>query len=273
MELNLNQPAQDRQASLLAARDVALNGLTTIEYSRKRAFKLCYWILRWGVTSPTLLDKVARSKRRGIGKKLVGKNLLKQSKTSGGGFSKGTPRHILTLTKIGLAFLLESGLDGDTDYKLIDPTKVREDKLRHDFIAQLFTFENLEDGNIVDFIPEFLNKESHKANTKIADVIWIQVDGTRIGLEVELTPKFSRSLDQFIYGVIMALLDKKVDRFLLLTDKQSIIDRYTEAMNSKSVPIWFKNKQGRWTKKDEPFVIPSFIKNEERFVCVYQSNL
>ena len=263
----------ERQVALLSSRAKALNGLTTMEYSRKRAYAMCYWVLRWGVSTPSLLDKVSGATRLGVCQKLVDKGLLKKTKTASGGYVKGTARFIITLTKQGLEFLQQGDLDETIDYKLVDPNKIRQDKLRHDLIAQDFTFLNLQDGNIVSYFPEFNNKELHQPNQKIVDCTWIQSDGIRIALEVELSPKFSRILDQFIYCSCLAMIDKKVDRFLLLTDKQSIVDRYTQAMYAKSVPVWFKNKQGRWTQKDEPFLIPAFIKTEERFICVFNPKL
>jgi len=261
----------EKQLSLLASRTKALNGLTTLEYSRKRAFAVCYWVLRWGVSTPSLIDKVSGATRLGVCQKLVEKGLLKKTKTASGGYVRGTARFIVTLTKLGLDFLQQGGLDESIISKLVDPAKIRQDKLRHDLIAQDFTFENLRDGNIADYIPEHLNTVPHKENTKIADCIWIHADGTRTGLEVELTPKFGRSLDQFIYNVCVALIDKKVDRFLLLTDRQSICDRYTAAMNSGSVPLWFKNQQGRWTLKAQSFSTPKYLL--EKLICVYKSKL
>jgi len=261
----------EKQLALLASRDAALKGQTTMQYSRKRTFAICYWVLRWGVSNPGLMDKVSGASRLGVCQKTVLHGLFKKTKTASGGYVHGTARYIITLTKLGFAFLQQMGLDESIQPKFVDPAKIRQDKLRHDFIAQSFTFENLRDGNIVDYIPEHLNTEPHKENTKIADCIWIHSDGTRTGLEVELTPKFTRSLDQFIYNVCVALLDKKVDRFLLLTDRQSICDRYTALMNSGSVPLWFKNNQGRWTLKTQPFPIPRHL--QDKFICVFKSKL
>ncbi|MBU3588176.1 hypothetical protein ICN30_10040 [Polynucleobacter sp. 31A-FELB] len=263
--------SSDRQLALLASRAKALNGLTTLEYSRKRAFTVCYWVLRWGVSTPALIDKVSGATRLGVCQKLVDKGLLKKTKTASGGYVHGTARYIISLTKQGLDFLRQYGLDETVNYRLVDPNKIRQDKLRHDFISQSITYDNLTDGNILDFVPEYLNTEPHKANEKIVDCLWLHHDNSKTGLEIELSPRFSRMLNQFIYNVSVALIDKKVDRFLLLTDRQSICDRYTVAMNSGSVPLWFKNNQGRWTLKTESFPIPKHL--QEKFICVYKSKL
>jgi hypothetical protein len=261
----------ERQSALLSSRTKALNGQTTLEYSRKRAFAMCYWVLRWGVSNPGLLDKVSGATRLGVCQKLIEKGLLKKTKTASGGYVRGTARYIVTLTKLGFDFLQQGGLDETIEPKFVDPNKIRQDKLRHDFIAQSFTFDNLQDGNIVDYIPEHLNTDSHKENTKIADCIWIHADGTRTCLEIELSPRFSRPLNQFIFNACIGLVDKKFDRVLLLTDRQSICDRYTAAMNSGSVPLWFKNNQGRWTLKTQSFLIPKYL--QEQFLCVFKSKL
>jgi len=161
------------------------------------------WIYRWGWTSPSVLDSVAGGVRSSLSSRLVKKGLLKSTKTESGGGLKDIPMQILTLTELGCEEV-ERLRDDLIQYEL-NPYKIDQTKLRHDQLAQKATIAALNNKSIVDFkTPRELSARSEK-NMKQPDVLWILAEGMRMGIEVELSAKWERKLDEFVYSCIKAL--------------------------------------------------------------------
>ena len=81
-------------------------------------------------------------------------------------------------------------------------------------------------------------------NKKQHDAVWVWQDGKKTGLEVELSAKWERKLDQFIYSNLLSIQEKKVDNLRIYSDSKAIVDRYKEAFAPKQkYTIWKKNEK------------------------------
>ena len=93
----------------------------------------------------------------------------------------------------------------------------------------LATFKSLDDGKIVDFLTERQVSTSVYNKFKIPDVIWQLKDNRSIGVEVELSAKWSRKLDDFVLRIHQALDSKLYHFFVIATDSPAIQSRYEAA--------------------------------------------
>ena len=238
------------------------------------------WVYRWGWASPTTIEIVGGVKRSGLAARLVKNGLLQSTKTESGGAVRGAPAHILTLTKAGLNSALKELVEDDEllDYDL-DAYKIRQDQLRHYELAQKATALNLSDGTIKDYKTESQTTKKSFSKIKQHDVIWINPDETKIGVEIELTPKHSRKLDEFVLSCLLSVKPKsdgsatQVDQIFVVTDVKAIQRRYRQAFKvGERVMLWTKNKAGFVVaemgddNKQKSFVVPTW--SEGKISCI-----
>ena len=226
------------------------------------------WIYRWGWSSPTILDIVTSGARSGISLRLLRNKLLIDTATASGGV-QDTPKKLLTLSQSGLEEVTRECLYL-INYE-IDAYRIDQSKLRHDGLTQLATARALKSGAITSFkTPHELAARSAK-NIKQPDVLWIKSDGTRIGVELELSPKWERKLDQFVQSCIDSLNNDNENRvnavheIYLITDSKAIVERYSKAFTpGKKYSYWEKNSGNYWVT-DSMFVVPSWM--EGKVIC------
>ena len=243
----------------------ALDGRSPRQIGAEKQRIALDWIYRWGWSSPTLLDAATGGARSGISARLIKNRLLVATATEGSGV-KGTPNRILTLTPTGLDETERHCLNL-INYE-IDPYRIDQTKLRHDGLAQQATAKALKSKSIISFkTPKELAAKSTK-ETKQPDVLWITDDGLRIGIEVELSAKWERKLDQFVHGCLISLSPNhrdrinSVDEIYLITDSNAIIKRYSAAFTpGKEYDLWKKNERGFWVKNSD-YKVPDWVKGK-----------
>ena len=217
------------------------------------------WIYRWGYTSSPLIQVLLAKTSGGYALKLSKQGWLSATRTE-----SGMPPAFFTLTVQGLeeACHHTSGL---YRYPETDPYRVDQRLIRHNLLAQKITINALETGAITRFETErmFL-VEGDKSGVKHPDIVWITDSGLRIGIEVELSAKWDRDLDEFILGILRALrpdnnIPAQYSRFLIVSDSQAIIDRYKKAMSPGSkLNAWKKNQRKHWLV-DHSIAIPDWL--------------
>jgi hypothetical protein len=240
-------------AKLAAARAVmAGSGVSPRARGTEKTQIALDWIYRWGWSSPGILDLVTGGLRTGLATRLVKQKLLTSTRTESGGGIKDIPISILTLTTSGIHEV--ERLREDLLKYEVDPFRIDQTKLRHDQIAQRATANALKSGAISVFrTPAELATQSAK-DVKQPDILWIDQANQRIGIEVELSAKWDRKLDQFINSCLESLnpttKDKKsnhVDVVALVSDSKAILKRYSEAFKPGApLTIWGKNERGFW---------------------------
>lgn len=254
---------QEAKARLSAAR-AAMGSSPRARGAEKMRIALD-WIYRWGWSSPAVLDLATNGTRTGLAARLTRSKLIKSTKTESGGSEKGIPVYVLTLTTVGLD-AVERLREDLIQYEL-DPYKIDQTKLRHDELAQRATANALKNGSITDFrTPKELAAKSEK-NVKQPDILWIEKSGQRMGIEVELSAKWDRKLDQFVFGCLKSLSDdaqpmQKVDVVAVISDSKAIIKRYKEAFSPGSkIGIWTKNERGFWSQTRE-IEVPKWVEGK-----------
>jgi hypothetical protein len=252
----------DRLAELRAK--LKSEGKSTKTLGRERVRNALDWVYRFGWSSPTIIDSTTGASRRGLCAKLVRAGLLIETKTECGGIIEDVPQKIVTLSEQGLAYVEKHKQEQDLVQYPLNPYKVNQALLRHDLLSQRATLKNLQEGKIQSFktLRELAAKS--QAGVKQPDVLWMTADGRRIAVEVELSAKFQRKLDDFVWSIVLALsqLGDRAPLFekcIVVSDSDAIIKRYRAAFQpGATVHRWVKNNQSHW-KTDKTVKVPAHI--------------
>lgn len=255
------------------AREAKSKGRSPKEVGQDKVDKALEWIYRWGWASPSTIDILIDTKRRGFSARLVKRGLVRSTKTADGGATKGVPIFVLTLTEMGVAEVERNAIK-IMPYELNPPRSVTPQFLRHDQLSQHATAKNMVKGIIKQYIsPKEIGKKS-LANVKQPDAIWILPNGKIQMIEVELWKKHGKPLDQFIHSCICALLQKnekgkvRFDLLSFITDSPSILEEYKSALKEgHRYFIWKANEFGIW-KAVEPRKVPAGIGKNIQWVLM-----
>lgn len=254
---------------LAAARLVlSMSGRSPKAIGIESRLKVFIWIYRWGYTSASIVLLLLSRTSGGYLQKLANQNWLKSTKTKA-----GSPISFFTLSELGIQEAERHSLHL-FKYVEIDPFKVDQSKIRHYLLAQLSTINALKSGHIVDYETErMFSKNGDKLGTKRPDIIWITKSGSRLGIEVELSAKWDRRLDDFIIKIINGLRQREdstseYKRFVIISDSPAIISRYKMAMQPTSFfKIWVKDNRGHWIV-DRKFAVPEWLVTKVDFRMV-----
>lgn len=250
------------------SRNTALANKSTQERGFEKLILALYWVYRWGYSFPSILDQVGNVKARGLSAKLVKQGLLKSTKTALSAGFKGVPNQMLTLTGEGVR-IVENHVELQYAYE-IDPYRIRQDQLRHYFICQSLTMKAVNENKIESFLTEKEYVGFSKNGVKQPDAIWVTFEGTKLGIEIELTGKWDRKLHQFVKSCISAIRidDDEVaflDYIVIYTESDALIDRYKKAFQiGHKHPIWIKDGRGYW-QQDGEFSVPNWVKG--KIIC------
>lgn len=228
----------------------------------EKAKKALAWVYAWGWSSPCIVDQIGKNKSGGLCARLIKAGLLERRRTAAGGLIPGVPTWVCWLTPMGLD-AIERFYPRTAEYQF---GKIRADTIRHDFLMQTITLDRLSKGQIVKFVPPSLMRHVSRRGVKQPDCIWVDVSERRIGVELELTAKWSRQLDQFVLGIADALMppddDQKslYDTALILSDSDRLLDRYADEMRrGLMVRCWRQTRDRKWIvdgKREFPAELP-----------------
>jgi hypothetical protein len=253
----------ERLAELRA--ELKAEGKNTRQMGKERILYALDWIYRWGWSSPSIIDGTTGATRRGLSAKLVKAGLLIETKTAAGRIIEDVPSKIVTLSDEGLAYVEKHKDDQELmDYPL-NPYRVNQSLLRHDLLAQRATIRNLLEGKIQEFrTPRELAAKS-QPGVKQPDVLWVNEGGRRIAVEVELTAKFGRKLDDFVWSIVLSLSQVRdraplFETCIVVSDSDAIIKRYRAAFQpGATVNRWVKDNQSHF-HIDRKVEVPEHIK-------------
>lgn len=247
--------AAARRADGLAPR--AIGALKTLQALR--------WIYAWHWSSPKLVSRVSGDNRNGIAARLERQGLVRRIRTDSGGAEKDVPSYILTLTELGVA-----KVEATADEHLLlipyeaDPYKINQVMLRHDHLAQTYTLNALQGGAIKGYRTPRQIAAKSLPGVKQFDAIYILPDGERMGIEVELSAKWDRRLDQFVLECLTALRDspnnpRQAECIAIVSDNQHALKRYKEAFTPGArLSIWAKDPTRHW-KIDREIKVPEWV--------------
>ena len=160
-------------------------------------------------------------------------------------------------------------------YPESDPYRINQQQIRHYLLAQQATINTLNRKAITDFMTERqLDSAGDKAGEKRPDVLWLLDGGTRIGVEIELSAKWDRRLDDFVIGIARSLQTKnpetpdKYQRFVIVTDSPAIQKRYKAAMQpGTDLNVWKKNSRAHW-EVEKTIKVPAWLIDKVDFVLL-----
>lgn len=258
----------DRKSQLAAARAaLAATGMSPRELARENMSHILHWLFRWGVSSTPILNSVVDKTSGSRVKRLIDRGWLNSTKTK-----SGIPATFITLTELGLEEVTRHA-EKLVPYPEIDPTRVKQWLLRHNLLVQRLTSEAWDHGEISGFETEReLACDGDQLNFKRPDAVWLTRDG-RSAIEVELSAKWERDLDQFVLGIILALMQtenrpRRFDHFIIFSDSLAILRRYENAMSATaSLNIWKKNDRAHWYV-DETKPIPRWLLERVEFRAI-----
>lgn len=236
------------ETQLAAARAVlAATGKSPRQIGEESRLAVIQWIYRWGYSSATSIQLLLGRTVAGYAQKLARQGRLQAVNTE-----SGTPKCYFTLSELGVQEA-ERHAEVLLRYPEIDPYRVNQKLIRHNLISQHATINSMHAGLAVDYLTErMINQAGNQPGEKIPDVVWLTTSGLSIGVEIELSAKWERDLNQFVLGVIQALSSKndkpaKYDRFAIITDSPAIKKRYSDAIQPETpLPLWKKDDRQHW---------------------------
>ncbi|WP_156406354.1 hypothetical protein [Hydrogenophaga sp. Root209] len=254
--MNIREPEEEfnRTSVARAVLRERLKGQTTLERGRERAQTALSWMYRWGWASSTTLEILVGSKRSGLASRLVKNKLAVITKTNSRRNEKYLPGSFLTLTHDG-KHMVEINRTEPMQYEH-RPDRINQNTLLHNEMVQRFTAEHLASGEILDYWSEKEMRTKSQSAVKHPDAVWLYPCGMKVSIEVELSPKWERDLDVFVYSTLLSLRttngSARFDKMRLITDAPAILKRYKEAFKpGANFWIWRKNDSGRWIAEDE----------------------
>lgn len=256
---DINQEAKI-EIQLAAARDIlAATGKSPRKIGEESRLAVIQWIYRWGYSSATSVQQLLDRTAAGYAQKLARQGWLQAVNTE-----SGTPKCYFTLSELGLQEA-ERHAEVLLRYQEVEPFRVNQKLIRHNLIGQHATINAMLTGLAVDYLTErMIIQAGNKPGEKTPDVVWITTSGLRVGVEVELSAKWERDLDQFVLGVIRALSSKndkpaKYDRFAIITDSPAIKKRYNDAFQpDTTLPLWKKDDRQHWVI-DKTNKVPDWV--------------
>jgi hypothetical protein len=258
---------------LRAAAVAKLAGRSPREVGRLKDLAALRWVYRWGWSSAQVIDGHASPGRRGVAARLVDKGLLESHETEGAGGIKGVPVQVLTLTQDGVAEVEAVCQEEELlPYPMDGSDLVIWRQLRHDLLIQRYTSIKLNLGKILRFkTPREINTSKSQKSIKQPDAVWvIETNGIQrlIAVELELTAKKDRELDQFALSVLNSTFpgsDSKskgpFDFCVILSHSPAIITRYKSIFKPGATITLYKRNEARHWVTDGGWETPEYARN------------
>lgn len=209
--------------------------------------RVAIWTYVWGFTTAGLIRILLQKAAYGWTSNAIRRGLLRATNTA-----SGVPRQIITLTDQGQA-LAEQHLPEHFDYIEREPHKINQATIWHQVQTQRVTIEALNAGEIDAIWTERQDAVRSRRGEKKPDVVWRLPGNIRAGVEMELSGKWDRRLDDFVSSISVALSPAadgrrpRFDKFIVITDSDAIVKRYTAAFaQGAHVRLWGKNRRGQW---------------------------
>jgi hypothetical protein len=243
-----------------------LNGMSPHQRAMEKQQAALMWVYEWGVSSDDIVRQVVDQQARGYAAKLVKRNLLVQTPTESGGFIRGVPRYFYTLSAMGLAEA-ERHATVPMRYTEINISKVTQRLLHHNLVAQQITCDISHSLVGKRYFSDRRLATRMNGKLKRPDAVLFAKNTNnqefKLAIEVELTAKWERDLDQFIYRMIETLNEEdesiKVDCFYIFSDSRAILERYKKAIEP-GMPLqrWEKDQFGKWVSRNN-IEVPEYL--------------
>ncbi|TAA73706.1 MAG: hypothetical protein CDV28_1682 [Candidatus Electronema aureum] len=255
-----------------AARALRLGDKSPRQVGAEKANLVLLWIYRWGWASPTTVGLVGSDNQNGLAARLVRRGFLNKIRTESGGGQRDVPAYILTLTELGRHEVERLITDPDDLLPYdVDPYRINQTLLRHDHMAQTATAKALASGTISGYQTERELRQKSQKSMKQPDVVWQQGSDHLTAVEIELSAKWERDLDQFVRSCIYAMTEgrngepPRFQHIAVVSDAPAIVTRYKRAFSpGASYGIWKRDEKSRHWKQERTAEVPDWV--EERML-------
>lgn len=250
-----------------ARKSLSASGKSPYAIGQESKQKVLEWIYRWGYTSSSVVQQLLCKTSGGYAHRLSKQGWLTETITE-----SITSSAFYTLSIKGLQEAEHRTLKLYR-YVELDPYRINQHLLRHNLTAQILTVNALHTKFIESYETErMILQDGDQTGIKHPDVVWLS-DKLRWGIEIELTAKWSRDLDDFVMGIINVLdsTEKKpalYSRFILISDSPAILSRYRQAMHpGEKLNIWKKNQRNYWVI-DNTIAVPNWLSSKVDFQLI-----
>jgi hypothetical protein len=238
-------------------------GMTSLKRGAQKVDNAIAVIFRFGFSSSANLELIAQTIRSGFGSRLVQKNLAKRVEVR---YPSGHGQTVFYLTPDGLDRARQ--LTNSTSAYSI-PKRISTKNLRHDLLAQTLTIKMLNAGQIVDYLTPRELKNKSMANFKEFDVVWLS-SKSKIGVEVELSAKFGKALDHFVYSCVLALNpdsdeEDKYTTIIIYLEEQSLVGYSAAFKAGTKLKVWDAIGDIQEWKLIEEITIPEWVQKNVLF--------
>lgn len=201
-----------------------------------------HWTNAFHFSTPSILDCLVQNRKRGFTKSLAKKGLLIEKPIYS--YLPYFPKKILVLSKQGREFLL---------FKMpkiqVWEGKIPESRIFHDFLVQIYALHIHKNKKYVGYS---IYKEPKHTN-KIYDCQLIynyrNKTTTKIGIEVDLTRKKIREINNALFNIYFDLQNNIIDEVYFVFPKQHyklFKNQYVETLNQKV--FLYEKEQNRYRK-------------------------
>lgn len=227
------------------------------------------WVYRWQYSSAALIQARLGKQASGWAALAVKRKLLYSIENE-----SGLPSKLFFLAPRGLE-LAQCHAAQLLDYDDNDSSRINMLLVRHNLLTQSLTLNALKKHQISDFVTENQLWVADRRLIKRPDAVWVLPSGVRLALEVELTAKWGRRLDEFVGAIVDALerdeASRPFDQVLIATYSKAICERYRLAF-SLGAPLkeWSKDARGHW-KVQQQGEVPAGIQKLINFRLIAAS--
>jgi len=223
---------------------------TDREVGQLRLYSALDWTFRWQFTTAALIADLLGSTDRRHYRWLTSwerQDLIRRTPTL-----SPIAREVITLTRMGVS-ALQTALAGIGSEELLpqyqhDVSRINLRNLTHSLATQIAVLKLISAGKIDCYATEHELASTSRKGVKQPDALLGKAENTRIALEVELTPKSHRLLDQALIANIDLLRDKKVDGIWYVSHVPAILNSIRRALESGHITKWRRDDQYKWSR-------------------------
>lgn len=215
------------------------------EVGAERAKAALAWLRRWGWSSPTVLDTLTRSTRRGLVARLERAKMVESIQIDFYSIAIAPlPKKLVKLTEMGQQVAETFCSNVKTIYD--DIARPKPQQLLHDVKVQEIAAKYIAEGaELVYSAPEL---QRFVKSGKIPDAV-VAIDGKKLAIELELTKKRD---DEFYFGIealCKSLESKTFDSYIIVCGSASIKERYRSALVPNNIIDRYVRAENRHLKK------------------------
>lgn len=236
-------------------------GKSPREVGAERARAALTWLRRWGWSSPTVLDTLTRSTRRGLVARLERAKMVESIEIDFYSIAIAPlPKKLVKLTEMGQQVAESFCSKVKTIYD--DIARPKPQQLLHDVKVQEIAAKYVAEGAELVYSAPELNR--FVKSGKIPDAV-VSRDGKKIAIELELTKKRD---DEFYFGIealCESMKNKRFNSYTIYCGSAAIAERYKTALVPNTMIDRYARAENRHLKKTSGgYLVPIDIATKVR---------